>query len=172
MNTTQEQRKQFLLRKSAGDRIRPAYLSRLSHVLGREVTFLPLEVSDPVREKFFPQVKANEDAVIQSRVAVRHKDWDALHNFLVSLSKNAPSQELLVYLSEGDAIGAFSLPEDMFLINAVPLYREFHEVYAINPGSEIYAMMIDYFDDFYHGTEIFEAVFYGEARKYVGMKST
>lgn len=167
MDTARQQRLGYLLRKTAGDRMRSDYISRLSRILSQQVTFLPLDLSDSVREKFFTEVSANENGTIQSRVAVKRNGWDQLHSFLLSLSSNATRQELYVYLSEGDSVGAFALPENVFLACAVSLYREFHETYAIRPGDRSHCIMIDYFDDFYHGTELFEAIFYGEAVEYL-----
>lgn len=168
MDAERHQRMKFLLRKNAGEKKRPTYQEKLSKILGREqanVSFLPLEQSDPVRERFLDEVKRNEEAQSPSSVKMNRASWDELENDLLKIRELASDKKLYVFLPEADCVGAFPLGERDFLFYAVNLYREFNEsVYAVDSADNSYGILIDYFDDFYHGVKNFDAIFYGGAR--------
>jgi hypothetical protein len=166
METERQKRIEFLARRSAGERQRPAYIEKLAKLLRKPhdaIRFIALETSDEVRINFSTMVQADEKS--KASVDVKRASWDLLCHALRSLREGASDRELYVFLPGADCVGALPLGEKDFLSHAVTLYREFKEsVYATDPLDHGYGIIIDYNDDFYHGTEDFEATFYGSAR--------
>ena len=168
MTTERQQRIGFLLRKNAGEKKRPIYQEKLSRILSKgqhDVAFLSLEESEKVAEAFFAEVRANEEGKVQSRTKLSRAGWDSLEQDLLKIRDFATDRQLYVLLPDADCVGAFPLAEKDFLLHGVRLYQEFNEnVCAVDPKECKYGIMIDYFEDFYHGIENFDAIFYGNAR--------